>query len=49
MTLKYIAHTLPKIVVYTLVMGTLSGLPSGSWDINANTVSSVDMVGAFKK
>jgi len=49
MTLKYIAGTLPRIGVYTLVMGTLSRLPSGSWDINASTVSSVDTVGAGKE
>lgn len=49
MTLKYIAGTLPKIGVYTLVMGTLSRLPSGSWELNANTVTSVDLIGGGKE
>lgn len=49
MTLKYVAGTLPKVGVYTLAMGTLSRLPSGSWDLNASTVTSVDLVGAGKE
>lgn len=49
MALKYIAGTLPRIGVYTLVLGTLSRLPSGSWDLNADTVASVDVVGAGKQ
>lgn len=49
MTLKYLAGTLPRIGVYTLVMGTLNRLPSGKWDLNARTVASVELVGAGKE
>lgn len=49
MTLKYIGGTLPKIGVYAIGFGSLTRLPSGSWDLNANTVSSVDIVGTGKE
>lgn len=49
MALKYIAGTLPSIGVYAIVPGLLQRLPSGRWDLNSSTVSSVDLVGAGKE
>lgn len=49
MALKYIAGTLPSIGVYAIVPGLIQRLPSGRWDLNASTVSSVELVGAGKE
>ncbi|MFJ4225429.1 hypothetical protein [Microbacterium sp. NPDC089695] len=49
MTLNYIAGTLPRMGVYAIGFGTLSRVPSGSWDLNASTVESVEMVGAGRE
>ena len=49
MTLKYIAGTLPRIGVYAIGFGALTRVPTGSWDLNASTVASVEMLGAGKE
>lgn len=49
MALKYIGGTLPSIGVYAIVPGLLQRLPSGRWDLNAGTVSSVELQGAGKQ
>lgn len=49
MALKYIAGTLPSFGVYAIVPGLLSRLPTGRWVLNADTVSSVELVGAGKE
>ncbi|MEJ1089055.1 hypothetical protein WDU99_12100 [Microbacterium sp. Mu-80] len=49
MTLKYIGGTLPGWGVYSLTTGLLVRVPSGQWELNAETVSSVEVAGAGKE
>lgn len=49
MTLECIGGTLPKIGVYAIGFCSLPRLASGNWDLNASTVSSVDIVGTGKE
>ena len=49
MTVRYVAGILPRIGVYAIGFGALKRVPTGSWDLNAITVESVDLVGAGKE
>lgn len=49
MALKYLGGTLPSIGVYAIVPGLIQRLPSGRWDLNAETVTSVEVEGSGKQ
>ncbi|MEJ1089385.1 hypothetical protein WDU99_13775 [Microbacterium sp. Mu-80] len=49
MALKYLGGTLPSFGVYAIVSGMISRIPTGTWELNAETVESVDIAGAGKE
>lgn len=49
MALKYIGGTLPGWGVYAITSGFITRVPSGSWELNSETVASVEIAGAGKE